>query len=141
MDDEVENVMMNQFKGNPSLCISLGPKTGVIRDNKFVPRVKPLYFCSNDEIRAYSKIMKFPVVYKPCPCSVVAFRGDVREFVKKLEGKFPDIKKNIIDNFLEILPELKKTFTSKGDLIYCEICKEPSRNKICKMCELMKHLS
>jgi len=57
LDDEAENVLMNTFKGNPELGINLGPKTGIVINKKFVQRIKPLYFCSNKEIRKYSKSM------------------------------------------------------------------------------------
>ena len=137
LDDEAETIMMNLFKGNPWLSLNLGPKTGVIRNKKFVPRVKPLYFCKSEEIKYYSKIMKFPVVYEPCPCSVEAFRKSVRKFLKKLEDYNPNIKYNIVNNFIRILPRLREFYVKYDNVKYCKICEEPTRRDICKMCELI----
>ena len=138
LDDEAENLLMNILKGNPQLSINLGPKTGSLKDKKFIDRVKPLYFCTNDEVKKYSKLMKFPVLYKPCPCAVGVFRKDVKEL---LEKQSVGVKNNLVNNFLEILPDLKEKYRGKSKLKYCKICKEPSRNEICKTCKLIKLLA
>lgn len=140
LDDEVETLMMNIMKGNPGLSITLGPKTGVIRDKKFIPRIKPLYFCTNDEIREYSKGMGFPVLYKPCPCATGAFRIEVRKLVSEMERQDKDVKMNLVKNFMVMLPILRKAYSPKGSLKYCSVCGEPSRNDVCKRCDLMKVL-
>ena len=56
LDDEVETILMNYFHGNINLLARMGPVTGVIRCEKFVPRIKPLYFCTNEETTKYSKL-------------------------------------------------------------------------------------
>ncbi|MBI4447561.1 TIGR00269 family protein [Candidatus Woesearchaeota archaeon] len=140
LDDEAENVLMNFFKGNMKISIGLGPKTGVISDKKFVQRIKPLYFCSNDEIRQYSKGMNFPVQYEPCPCAVGAFRRTVRKEIAKLEEQNPGIKRVLVNNFLTLLPLIIKKYKGKDKLQYCSSCGEPSRNLVCKRCELIKIL-
>jgi hypothetical protein len=58
-----------------------------------------------------------------------------------LTKRDPEIKMNIVNNFLEILPALRKQTGSPGRLKYCDNCKEPSRNNVCKRCELIKILS
>lgn len=140
LDDEAETVIMNLFTGNPELSIRMGPGTGVISDEKIVQRIKPLYFCTNEEVRKYSEAMGFPVLYEPCPCSIGAFRRDVRKEIARFEEHGPEIKMNIVRNFLEMLPMLRENFKSTSKLKYCNICGEPSRNDTCKMCELMKIL-
>lgn len=135
LDDEAENVVMNMFKGNPKMSVSLGPKRRNI-SNKFVQRVKPLYFCTNEEIREYSKLMDFPVVYESCPCSSGAYRKEVRKFILELEKGYPNLKLNIVKNFLRILPLFRKHYISKDKIKYCDNCGEPSRNDICRRCEL-----
>lgn len=140
LDDEAENLLMNTFKGNPKMSINLGPKTGVVTDKKFVERIKPLYFCTNKETKEYTQEKKFKVIYKPCPCSVSTLRRDVRKLITKLEKENPNIKMNLVSNFLETLPLLRKKYNTKNELKYCKICKEPSRNEICKRCELLKIL-
>ncbi|MDP7180240.1 MAG: TIGR00269 family protein [Candidatus Woesearchaeota archaeon] len=140
LDDAAETVLMNYMKGNPELSIGLGPRTGVIKSKKFVQRIKPLYFFSNKEIKKYSQLHNFPVLYDPCPCSIGVFRRNIRELLNLQEKKYPDIKLNIVNNFLEFLPKLKKKFISNKELNYCKLCGEPSRKEVCRKCSLIKIL-
>jgi uncharacterized protein (TIGR00269 family) len=137
LDDEAENVLMNLFKGNPGLGVNLGPKTGIVSDKKFVQRIKPLYFCTNGEVKIYSKEMKFPVLYESCPCAVSTFRREIRKELSELEKLNPDIKRNIVKNFLFILPKLRRWNHLEKKLNYCEYCGEPCRREVCKRCELL----
>jgi uncharacterized protein (TIGR00269 family) len=137
LDDEAETVMMNLFAGNIEISLGAGPKNGLVMDKKFVQRIKPLYFCTNREIREYSEAMKFPVLYKPCPCSTDAFRREIRKWLAVLEKQEPEIKADIVKNFLVLLPELRKSVNPVKKLRYCRSCGEPSRNDICRACGLM----
>ncbi len=136
LDDEAENVLMNLMKGNVELGASLGPKTGVVEDKRFVQRVKPLYFCSNSEVREFSRKMQFPVIYEACPCLVGTLRKKVRGLLAELEKASKGVKMKIVRNFLEVLPLLKKK-VGKGKLRECGKCGEPSRRDVCKRCELL----
>jgi len=140
LDDEAQTILMNMFKKNIKLSIGLGPKSGVIQDKKFVQRIKPLYFLPEKDIEKYSKIMKFPVQYKRCPCISEAFRKDIRALLNKLEKRIIEIKSNIVMSFLDTLPVLKKTYKTNEKLKYCKICTEPSRDDICYACKLIKML-
>lgn len=135
LDDEAETVLMNLLKGNLKVGLNSGPKTGIVIDKKFVPRIKPLYFCLNEDVKKYSKLMKFPVIYKPCPCRAESFRVKVR---KELNKKEPKAKENIVKSFLKTLPALRKKYGVKEKVNYCQICKEPSRGELCKMCGLLR---
>jgi uncharacterized protein (TIGR00269 family) len=138
LDDEAETIMMNLLTGNPELSLGLGPEIGMVRDKKLVQRVKPLYFCTNKEVRDYSEEMGFPVLYEPCPCSEGTFRRDVRKRIADMENNNPMVKQNIVNNFLAILPVLRKNYKTGKKLSYCKSCGEPSRRDICKKCELME---
>lgn len=137
LDDEAENLVMNLFKGKPELSFRLGPKTGILRDAKFVVRIKPLYFMKNSDVKKYSKLMKFPVLYSSCPCAVGVFRKDVREFILDVEKFIPDVKENLVFGFLKNLDYFKKKISKKEELKYCKVCGEPSSGEICKRCELI----
>ncbi len=140
LDDEAETILMNLFKGNPELSLGLGLSSGMIDDKKFVQRIRPLLFCTNNEVKEYSKMVGLPVLYEPCPCSVGTFRKGIRKWLVELEKKNTDIKRNIVENFLEVLPIYKERYKSGEKLKYCNFCGEPSRNDICKRCELIKIL-
>lgn len=137
LDDQVETLMMNLLKNNIKLNAGQQPVTGVVKDDKFVPRIKPLFFCLNKEVRKYSELKKFPVLYDNCPCASGVFRKEIREELTNLEEKFPDFKENMVRNFLKILSGVKN---EGGAIAYCEKCDEVSRKKLCKFCDLMSVL-
>ncbi|MFH1835409.1 MAG: TIGR00269 family protein [Methanobacteriota archaeon] len=140
LDDEAQTVFMNFIQGNVMQSARLGPKTGLLAHKKFIPRIKPLYFCTEAETERYSRLNEFPVVYDPCPCSLDSFRSEVKSMLNRLEGEKPDTKKSIIYGFLKVLPELKKQ-AACGVICDCDLCGEPSSKKICKTCELLSQLS
>ncbi len=137
LDDEAQSVMMNFFRGNLEICSRLGPITGLVKSKSFVTRVKPLYFITEKEITKYSKKMKFPVVYTECPCSSDSYRRSVKVLLNELEKDNTNIKQNIIQNFIKILPKLKKQFKTNKEINLCKYCKEPSKSDICKTCQLV----
>jgi len=139
LDDEAESVFMNLLRGNMGLMARLGPITGVIKSRGFVPRIKPLYLCREEEIKAYSKLMKFPVVYERCPYAQSSYREIIRNELIGFEKKYPKTKENIINWFLRILPELKKGL-KKDKMTYCTICSEPSQRTICNACTIISNL-
>jgi uncharacterized protein (TIGR00269 family) len=138
LDDEASSVVMNLFKANKRLILSLGPKVGIVEDEKFVQRIKPLYFCAEKDVEKYSKLMKFPVLYEPCPCSLDAFRKNIKKELNNLEKANPKIKQNLVKNFLELKSNLKDSYDFKSPINHCELCGEPSRNIMCKKCELFE---
>ena len=132
LDDEAQTFLINIFKGSPKLSANSGPITRNVKDKKFIPRIKPLFYIAENDIREYSKIKKLPVVYEKCPCALDSYRIEVREFTETLTE---EQKLNIIKNSESIIRFLKKKKDVR--IAYCEICGEPSRNKLCKKCELM----
>ena len=137
MDDEAQSVIMNIFKNNVDLFPRLGPKTGIVEDKRFVPRIKPLYFCSEEEVKLYSKLKKFELYYGDCPCAVNSFRDSIKKMLDDFEKKYPGTKSSIINSYLGILPSLKKNMKI-GKIKSCKSCSEPCAGDICKVCELLK---
>ncbi len=134
LDDETQTFLMNILKGSPQLSANSGAITRNVKDKKFITRIKPLFYVAETDIRDYSKKMKLPVVYEKCPCALDSYRIQIREFVNTLTGKE---KENIMKNFERIFPKIQK-LKHEDSLAHCEKCGEPSRNKICRMCELVK---
>jgi len=132
LDDEAQTFFLNILKGAPELSVNTGPITRNIKNKKFIPRIKPLFYILEKDIKKFSKKQKLPVVYEKCPCAIDSYRIQIREFFKIISDKE---KKNIIKNFLKIQKKIKKT---NSKINYCENCGEPSRNKICKRCELLR---
>lgn len=138
LDDGAETAMMNLLKGNLGLMVNMAPQTGFVLDKKFVPRIKPLYFLLNAEVRRYSKIKKFPVLYAPCPCRKDSLRKRMRDELDKKEKKNPRVKENLVRVFLKLLPKIQEKHKDDKSVNYCEECGEPSRGIICKMCGMLK---
>ena len=139
LDDEAQNIMMNMFQNRTELLSRLGPRTGLKDHKGFIPRIKPLYFCAEEEIKLFTQTMGFPIHYERCPCSSDAFRKDVSELLNNFEKDHKSVKSGIIRSYLELLPKLKKE--SSGDVNYCSSCGEPSSGPLCRACKILDTMS
>ena len=133
LDDEAQTFLMNIFKGSPELSLNSGAITKNIKDKKFISRIKPLFYIPEKEIKKYANQKKLPFIEGKCKYSQESYRGEIRKFFNTLSEKD---KKNIMKNFEKMFVKNKKR--RKNKIEYCEICGEPSRNKICKRCELIR---
>ncbi|MBA7688126.1 hypothetical protein ES703_96602 [subsurface metagenome] len=124
---------MNIFKASPKLSANSGAITKNIKDKKFIPRIKPLFYILEDDVKKYSESKQLPVVYEKCPCALDSYRIQVRKFLNTLSRKD---RQNIMKNFDKMSKKIQKIKDTRTQ--YCEICGEPSRNEVCKKCELMK---
>ncbi|MBU0535839.1 MAG: TIGR00269 family protein [Nanoarchaeota archaeon] len=139
LDDEAQSVMMNLLRNQLEVGSRLGPKTGSKRltsSGIFVQRVKPLYYTTEKDVIIYSKIMKFPVNYSPCPCRTSSYRNKVRMLLDRLEKSDPKIKLNIVRSFSTIIPELRKKH-GNGVQAFCKKCREPSKGDLCNTCNIL----
>jgi len=135
LDDEAQTFLMNILKGSPQLSANSGAITQNVKDKKFITRIKPLFYIAEENIRKYAKEKKLPVVYEKCPCALDSYRIQIRQFTNSLTTKE---KENIIKNFDKLSGKIQKLKTEDTELHYCDKCGEPSRNKICRMCEMIK---
>tara|TARA_Y100000034_G_C6903071_1_gene418232 strand:+ start:2486 stop:3385 length:900 start_codon:yes stop_codon:yes gene_type:complete len=140
LDDEVQSILMNQFRNNPEVSARLGPLTGIKDNQKFIRRIKPLYLLTEKEITTYAYIRKFNLKFDECPYNTEAYRISVREFINNFEQKYPGTKHAIMKSFLELLPSLKKKYKSKSEIRSCKKCKEPCSQEICQACEIKNKL-
>ncbi len=157
LDDECQAVLMNFFRNTLEKSARLGPISGIVKDKAFVPRVKPLYFCLEKDIEAYSRLMNFPVIYQKCPCSHDAFRNQIKNLLNSyganvknqrllstLESyafkRNPETKENIINSFLKALPRLKEKYRQSKAITLCRKCGEPSKDGFCNSCRIINML-
>jgi len=136
-DDEAQAFLMNLLKNRTYLSARTGPENGIIEDEKFVKRVKPLFFTSEEDVIKYSKMMQFPVKYGKCPCSVEGFRNHIKDALNDYEKINPNVKKNIVAYFLKMLPKLRQKFHTTEKPNSCELCAEPCADKMCRTCQLI----
>ena len=139
LDDECQSILMNQMKNNIESSARLGPKVGIVSDDKFVQRIKPLYLCTEKEATTYAFVNGLLDNFNECPNAIHSFRAQVRDALNDLENKFPGTKYSIVNSFLETLPMLKQKF--KGEMIQiCARCSEPSSNDVCSACGYLEKL-
>lgn len=140
LNDEAQAIMMNLFKNNIEILARLGPSSGTNKDKKFIPRVKPLYFVTEEEIVKYSKQHDFPVKYGHCPCRSGVYRADIGDLLESYEKSNPKAAKNIVNWFLKESQKLKKKFKSTKPQEYCLVCKEPARQDKCMTCQILSKI-
>lgn len=138
LDDEAQSIIMNIFQNHVEILPRLGPKTGIAEHKGFIPRIKPLYFCKEQETKLYSKLKNFPVKYEKCPCREEAYRKDIADMLNEFEKHHKATKTAIVQSFLKLLPILKKA--NKGKIKLCKKCSEPSSAETCKTCKLINPL-
>lgn len=140
LDDEVQTILMNQFRSNQEVSARLGPITGIKENKKFVRRIKPFYLITEKETATYSYLKNFNIPFCECPNNAHAYRIEVRNFINNFEQKYPGTKHSIINSFLNILPSLKEKYKNQEEIKYCRICGEPSSRNACQACELKSKL-
>lgn len=140
MDDEAQAVLMNLMRHQTEILPRLGPITGVAKDEKFIPRVKPLYFLTEKEIAAYAYLQDFGIKYVECPNALHAYRAEVGNTLSALEKSFPGTKQRIIKQFVHALPRIRKKIKQRHPVQYCQSCQEPCVGQLCKSCQLLEQL-
>ncbi len=138
LDDEVQSILMNFFRGELNRLARGGPVTGIVQDKRFIPRVKPLRECSEKENVIYALLKGIEYSDIECPYAVTAYRGTVRDAVNLVEAKYPGTKLSILHTNDKLIPILRKNIKATGPLDYCEVCGEPSAERICKACQFKK---
>ena len=140
LDDEAQSIIMNQLRNNIALSARLGPKTGIKKDHRFVPRIKPFYFLTEKEVATYAYLHGLVSKFNECPYSVESNRFEIRDMLNDLEAKYPGTKHSIVASFIEILPLLKKKYKDQ-EISTCKECGEPTSSKTCSACGVKEKIS
>src|SRR3989344_8009909 len=104
LDDEAQSIIMNYFRRNIETSARLGPITGIVKDKRFIRRIKPLYLMTEKEVATDAFLKNLTTEFLECPHSSDSYRGDIRDMINNIEAKYPGTKHSIITSFLEILP-------------------------------------
>ncbi len=138
LDDEIQTAMMNFIRGDLDRIARMGPLVGVIEDKNFIPRIKPLRECPENEVELYARLRELKFQSVRCPYSEDAFRRTVREVVNTIEERHPGSKFQILKSTDRLIKTLrKKRF---GKIGKCKICGNPTSGEICKFCEIKGEL-
>ena len=140
LDDEAQTIMMNYFRKNIETSARLGPITGILKDKRFIKRIKPLYFMTQKEVAAYAFLKGLTAEFLECPHSSDSYRGDVMKMLNDFEAKYPGTKHSIITSFIELLPMLKESYKNFMPINECKTCGEPCSQEICQTCKIVEIL-
>lgn len=141
MDDELQSIFMNYLKGNMKRMVRLGAKPAVIENDKFVPRIKPFRDTPEREVALYSKLNELKLHLTDCKYVGDSVRFDVREFLNRMEQKYPSTKYTALRAFDKILPLLREGLKSEESPVQeCGECGEVTSREICKCCELLERI-
>ena len=138
LDDEVQTILMNVFRGDVARLAKEKPVTAVVH-HRFVQKVKPLCEIPERETALYAYVKKIKFQATPCPYASEAFRNDVRVVFNRMEEKYAGTKFTVF-NFLERLRPALETAEFKGNYEECRVCGEPASGGLCKVCELLKNM-
>jgi len=141
LDDETQMILMNLFRGELERLARAGPITGLIEDELFVPRVKPLRECPEKEDVLYAVLHGIGYTDVECPYSRYAYRNIVRDLLNGMEERYPGTKFAILKNFDKMLPFLRKYYMPKERPKRCKKCGEITRGSVCKFCEVIDEFS
>ena len=140
LDDESQTIIMNYFRRNLETSARLGPITGIVKDKRFIRRIKPLYLMTEKEVATYAFLKNLTTEFLECPYSSDSYRGDIRDMINNIEAKYPGTKHSIITSFLEILPMLKENYKNFVPINECKSCGEPSSQETCQTCKIVETL-
>jgi uncharacterized protein (TIGR00269 family) len=146
LDDTVQSYFMNIIRNEPFKLARFTPNGGLIDDEGFVPRIRPLFNIPEKEIALYAILRGLKVTFIGCPYVTEAFRPVIREFVNDLESKYPGSKFKILNNYLDTQDALEAKFRTKlkadgAQLNKCTSCGEPTSKQVCKRCQFLTQLS
>jgi uncharacterized protein (TIGR00269 family) len=138
LDDETQTILLNILHGDVLRIAKEKPVTDEVHP-KLVPRVKP--FCEIPEretaLYAYVKGVRFQS--NLCPYASEALRNDARLMLNVIEDKHPGIKYVIFKSIEKIRPALKQVAKKEG-LGECIQCGEPTTDRVCRTCQLLKQV-
>jgi uncharacterized protein (TIGR00269 family) len=138
LDDEVQTILMNLFRGDVSGLAKEKPVTDEVH-SRFVQKVKP--FCEIPErestLYAYVKGIRFQDV--PCPYASEALRNDVRAILNCMEEKHAGTKFTVFKSLERMRPALAEV-AKKDAFKECVECGEPASSGLCRTCELLRQL-
>jgi uncharacterized protein (TIGR00269 family) len=141
LDDVVQSFLMNLMRNEPFRLARFGEESGLIDDERFVVRIRPLMKIPEKEIAVYAILNGIKRDFFGCPYVEESFRHFVRNFINDVEERNPGTKFNLFKSFVLVRNLLAEKYkVNLEEINYCKICNEPSSKEICRKCELLNEL-
>lgn len=141
MDDEVQSILMNIFRGDLSKFRRLGAKPPSVGDEKLLPRIKPLRDIPEKEVKLYAILNSIPYYDGECPHSLNNVRRDVQKIINDTEERYAGTKHQIISFYDKISPAIGSGIPIQKVLDRCKICGEAATGGICRACQLVENIT
>jgi uncharacterized protein (TIGR00269 family) len=139
MDDEIQTALMNYARGDVEKTARMGALVGVVRDERFVQRIKPLRDTPEEEVLLYAKLKGIEYEPSRCPYSQESFRGTIRKTIEDIETNHPGSKYQILKSTDKLIGILRKN-TESGEMGRCAKCGDPCSEETCRFCRIMEEL-
>jgi len=138
LDDEVQTVLMNIFRGDIERLSKEKPVTSQVHP-LFVQKIKPFCAIPENESALYAYVKKIDFQDTPCPYASEALRNDIRSMINQMEAKHAGTKFTVFKAMEKLRPALEQT-SKKEAFRTCAECGEPSAADLCKTCEMLRHV-
>jgi len=138
LDDETQTILLNILHGDVLRIAKEKPVTDEVHP-KLVRRIKPFCEIPERETALYAYVRGIRFQSAPCPYASEALRNDARMMLNRMEEKHPGIKFTIFKSIEKIRPAIEETARKEG-LGECIECGEPTTDKICRTCQLLKYM-
>ena len=139
LDDEVQTFLLNIFHGDVWRITKEKPVTDEVHP-KLVQKVKPFCGVPEKEIALYAYLRRIDFQSKPCPYASEALRNDIRNMLNRMEEKHAGIKFTVFSSLERLRPSLENVVKNES-LNMCSECDEPTTEKLCKTCQMLRQLA
>jgi len=139
MDDEIQTALMNYMRGDIEKTALLGALTGVVRDERFVQRIKPLRYCPEEEVLLYANLKRIEYEPTACPYAGESLRSTIRKAIDGIEKKHPGSKHQTLKSTDKLIDLLRKN-TEYGKIGRCTKCGDPCSGEICRPCRILEKI-
>lgn len=110
-------------------------------EKKQISRIRPLFFVGGDDNKNFCEAIGFPYINEDiCPHKFLKQKTDKRrerwyQTINEISEWQPNFREYFLKGVIEIARKLYKNMPSP---LECEICGEPTNQKICSYCRLFK---
>ncbi|MDR2204102.1 MAG: TIGR00269 family protein [Nitrososphaerota archaeon] len=139
LDDEMQTVLMNIFRGDTARLSKETSITSKVHP-LLVRKIKPFCEIPENESALYAYVKKIPFQDTPCPYASDALRNDIRTMLNTLEEKHAGTKFTISRTMEKLRPAIERIVINNVFYI-CKECGEPSAQELCKICEMLKQIN
>jgi uncharacterized protein (TIGR00269 family) len=139
LDDEVQTILLNIFHGDVLRIAREKPVTDEVHP-KLLRRVKPFCEVPEKETALYAYVKKTKFQGTPCPYASEALRNDIRVMLNRMEERHAGMKFTIFQSTEKIRPALEEVAQKEG-LRECVECGEPTTERICRACQMLKQVA